>query len=182
MKRAMEKENKKERDKAKRAFNDNVKHLVDYIKKRDRRVSEHMKEVVRRKQEEAERAAERKREQEREKQERMKRLQAELAAQEEENGVGDEDDALLEGTLREFEGGEDEDESNRHIFCAYCNKVRGSACVVYVCVCVISNHHATGPSLIELTPPHRTSSPIRRGRTTRSPRSIFRACRPSPIN
>ena len=56
IKRAMEKENKQHRDKARKEHNERIRHLVTYVKRRDVRVIAHAK-VVKAKQEEAKRKA-----------------------------------------------------------------------------------------------------------------------------
>lgn len=80
IRRIMEKENKKERDKAKKAYNDLVKRLVVYVKKQDRRLLEY----VRLEQEEYEAKEAKKKEEQMKNKESMKAALAEARKQAEE--------------------------------------------------------------------------------------------------
>jgi DnaJ family protein A protein 5 len=61
IRRLMEKENKKERDKHRRTFNDQVRHLVSFVSKLDKRVLEHKRKLALEKEEKAKVEEERKR-------------------------------------------------------------------------------------------------------------------------
>ena len=86
IKRAMEKENKKKRDAARKKYVETVRALVDYVKRRDIRYIRYEKEVrLRREEEEAERARknlERKEEKQRRRKEMRERMQHELEKEE----------------------------------------------------------------------------------------------------
>lgn len=72
MKRAIDKENKKIRDKCKKAFNDRVRHLAEYVFKIDPRVRTHKVEVAQQKSERERKEKERKDALERQRQEQRK--------------------------------------------------------------------------------------------------------------
>ncbi|XP_066285142.1 dnaJ homolog subfamily C member 21-like [Branchiostoma lanceolatum] len=138
--RLMEKENKKFRDKGKKEYNETVRQLVAFVKKRDKRVQAHKKRVEEKLAEQARLAAER---QERLKREQAKEvegykeqewmcasgLQDELAdlearvAQE----FGDSDQSWEEEDEEDGEGEEEEEEEEEEeiyddLYCVACNK------------------------------------------------------------
>nr|KAF6440353.1 DnaJ heat shock protein family (Hsp40) member C21 [Rousettus aegyptiacus] len=113
-KRAMEKENKKMRDKARKEKNELVRQLVAFIRKRDKRVQAHRKLVEEQNAEKARKAEEMRRQQ--------KLRQAKLAEQYKEQSwmtVADLEKELREMEARyekEFGDGSDEDEGEEHEF------------------------------------------------------------------
>ncbi|KAM1295784.1 hypothetical protein ACFX2H_015531 [Malus domestica] len=112
--RLMEEENKKERKKAKREFNDTVRGLADFVKKRDKRVIDMMlkkeEERVRKREEERER----KKKLEKEKLERaMAYEEPEWAKVEEEEGGNG---------VEELEEEEEEERRRKELYCVVCGK------------------------------------------------------------
>jgi len=117
--RAMEKENKKERDKERRAFNERVRELVEFVRKRDPRVREQQVQQKRDKEEKARQEQARRQQLEEERVERMRRLQAEreveLRAEEEARKSGEGQDGLEQEE-------EESDEEEQELYCAVCKK------------------------------------------------------------
>ncbi|GFZ03509.1 DNAJ heat shock N-terminal domain-containing protein [Actinidia rufa] len=108
--RVMEEENKKVRKKARREYNDTVRGLAEFVKKRDKRVIDmqlrRSEEMERKREEERER----KREMEREKMERVRAYkEVEWAAVEEEGGEIEEDNEI-------------EEEKRKELYCVACGK------------------------------------------------------------
>eukprot|EP01087_Luapelamoeba_hula_P010007 TRINITY_DN261_c2_g2_i3.p1 TRINITY_DN261_c2_g2~~TRINITY_DN261_c2_g2_i3.p1 ORF type:complete len:613 (-),score=212.30 TRINITY_DN261_c2_g2_i3:13-1809(-) len=120
----MEKDNKKARDKGRKAYNDQIRHLVEIVKKRDKRVSEHLLKI-KKEQEEAEKAAAIK------KQDMEKERQAAMAKmREEQERAYEELDAELEARedadadyQNPYHQDEDEEEKKNEVYCAACKKL-----------------------------------------------------------
>jgi len=116
--RAMEDENKKERDAAKKGRNEEVRTLVEFVKKRDKRVLAHKKLVEKRNQEMAERSKEHA---EKLRAERLKKLEN----YEEPEWMKMEN---LEGSLKEIEANLDQthgceaEDDDDGFFCVACDK------------------------------------------------------------
>ncbi|XP_011310228.1 dnaJ homolog subfamily C member 21 [Fopius arisanus] len=126
--RLVEKENKKVRDKAKRERNEQVRNLVAFIRKRDKRVQAHAQRLAERALENTKKAKERQRQQLLERQRELKdhkisdwskfsnieselkHIEADLAAEFGEEISGDEDD-------------EDEVIDSNALYCVACNKI-----------------------------------------------------------
>ena len=124
--RLVEKENKKIRDKAKRERNEQVRNLVAFIRKRDKRVQAHAAKLAEKAKENAKKAQERKRQQLLERQKEMKdhkvsdwtkfsnieselkRIEANLAAEFGDDLSGDESDDI---------------ENSNTLYCVACNKI-----------------------------------------------------------
>ena len=116
VRRLMEEDNKKLRKKAKREYNDTVRGLAEFMKKRDKRVMDMM---VKREEE-----RERKREEEREKKKKLEKEKLERAMAYEEPEwarVVEEEDGG--NGVEEMEEGEEEEERRRkELYCVVCGK------------------------------------------------------------
>eukprot|EP01120_Amphizonella_sp_Union-15-10_P014419 TRINITY_DN697_c0_g1_i1.p1 TRINITY_DN697_c0_g1~~TRINITY_DN697_c0_g1_i1.p1 ORF type:complete len:615 (-),score=184.76 TRINITY_DN697_c0_g1_i1:68-1912(-) len=75
----LEKENKKERDKGKKSFNEQVRKLVELVKKRDLRVAAYQKQLLKEKQEQAQKQLEIQKKRAEVKKQEMERLKQELS-------------------------------------------------------------------------------------------------------
>ncbi|KAK9669126.1 hypothetical protein RND81_13G111100 [Saponaria officinalis] len=109
--RVMEEENKKVRKKARREFNDTVRGLAEFVKKRDKRVID--MSVLREKEREKKRVEEarKKKEREREKLEKARAFQEPDWTRVDEELIVDDDEENV-----------DEDEEKRELYCAACGK------------------------------------------------------------
>lgn len=131
--RLIEKENKRIRDKAKKEYNDTVKNLVEFVRKRDKRVQNQALVIKQEKQENALKLKERRRQQmiDRKKEmeacqenewskfsnleKELKDIEASVAKE-----FGDEDSSYDE---KSTDDSEDEYEESSHLFCIACNKL-----------------------------------------------------------
>lgn len=109
--RVMEEENKKLRKKARREYNDTVRGLAEFVKKRDKRVIDMQKKRSE--------EIERKKEEERERKKELERQKAERARNYEEPGwanvdVDDEEEEIIEDTIKKGDGQE--------LYCVACGK------------------------------------------------------------
>ncbi|XP_045704356.1 dnaJ homolog subfamily C member 21 [Phyllostomus hastatus] len=141
-KRAMEKENKKTRDKARKEQNELVRQLVAFVRKRDKRVQAHRKLVEEQNAEKARKAEEMRRQQQL-KQAKLaeqykeqswmtvadleKELQAMEAQYEKEFGDGSDEDEVEECELKDGQDGRDSDEAEdaelyEELYCPACDK------------------------------------------------------------
>ncbi|EDQ84902.1 uncharacterized protein MONBRDRAFT_34486 [Monosiga brevicollis MX1] len=121
VRRLMEKDNEKERRAARREYNANIKALVRYVKKRDKRVIRHAHQ-----QREAKAAAEAEREEQRKQQEEQRRIAREAAAAavtEQLNAEGlQEKIAAIESMADDIYGADSSDEEEQGMYCVACNK------------------------------------------------------------
>ncbi|KAI4340142.1 hypothetical protein MLD38_025008 [Melastoma candidum] len=114
--RVMEEENKKVRKKAKREYNETVRGLVEFVKKRDKR-------VILRKKEEEERRKKKEEERERERKEKLEREKAERARKyEEAEWTRVEDDVEEWEDEEDGEEREEEEEEEGELYCVACGK------------------------------------------------------------
>uniref|UniRef100_K9J1N2 DnaJ homolog subfamily C member 21 n=1 Tax=Desmodus rotundus TaxID=9430 RepID=K9J1N2_DESRO len=141
-KRAMEKENRKTRDKARKEQNELVRQLVAFVRKRDKRVQAHRRLLEEQNAEKA-RKAEEMRRQQKLKQAKLaeqykeqswmtvadleKELQAMEAQYEKEFGDGSEEDEVEECELKDGQDGKDSDEAEdselyEELYCPACDK------------------------------------------------------------
>ncbi|KAM5570905.1 DNAJ protein JJJ1 [Rosa sericea] len=108
VRRLMEEDNKKQRKKAKREYNDTVRGLAEFVKKRDKRVMDMM---VKREEE-----RERRKKEEREKKKKMEREKLERA-------MAYEEPEWAKAVEEEEEGDEEEEERKRNeLYCVVCGK------------------------------------------------------------
>eukprot|EP01118_Nematostelium_gracile_P000083 TRINITY_DN10072_c0_g1_i1.p1 TRINITY_DN10072_c0_g1~~TRINITY_DN10072_c0_g1_i1.p1 ORF type:complete len:507 (+),score=169.07 TRINITY_DN10072_c0_g1_i1:53-1573(+) len=111
VKRLMEKDNKKARDKARKARNDQVRHLVDFIKNRDKRVAEaKLQEKIK---EEERLKLELQRKEELKEKNRLLRVQAEAERKAWEDQLSDSEFDYIE---------EEEQQELQDLYCAVCKK------------------------------------------------------------
>jgi len=131
--RLMEKENKKIRDKAKKERNEEVRALVSFVRKRDKRVQEHIRKLEQLALENEKKAEERRREQIKKRQEERKSYvecdwakfsNFEKELQEIEANVAEEfKDSGSEECSEGDEDAEDEEEIPSNLYCSACNKM-----------------------------------------------------------
>eukprot|EP00743_Colponemidia_sp_Colp-15_P006043 GILK01006493.1.p1 GENE.GILK01006493.1~~GILK01006493.1.p1 ORF type:complete len:450 (+),score=117.25 GILK01006493.1:121-1470(+) len=136
IRRLMEQENKKERQKARKVYNEEVRALVGFVKKRDKRVIEQQLRINKDKAEKAELEAQKKAERERENKEKVKAWRAEQErrwAEEEEERQRQEQaerqeraklraDARDRGEEIESTEEEKEEDDDAPLHCVACNK------------------------------------------------------------
>jgi len=119
IRRLIEGENKKERQKSRKAFNDLVKALVDHIKKRDTRYSTFMEEKRREKQRKLIEAKEKEEERKRKRKEEM-----ELFRREQEKRWAEEEAARAElGESEDEDSDEEEEPEPQEVYCEACKKL-----------------------------------------------------------
>ena len=114
--RLMEEENKKVRKKAKREFNETVRGLADFVKKRDKRVMDMMLKK------EEERVRKSEEERERKKKLEKEKLERAMAYEEPEWAKVEEDEEEGGNEVEELEEDEEEERRRKELYCVVCGK------------------------------------------------------------